>query len=442
MAKKGKTSSSKKSSSVSKVNSKSSLVKKKVSANKVSKKTSAKLKSSSKKSRNTVHAESQSDVSLQSSSFESLPELPNFDGLYIPAPSADSQPVSSEEQVAQQPVVDLAPKEKKSWMSWLLPKKKTASDSAQLVSQDASLSMADVTKDEPLAEIPKLDQDASLDQPVSEELTNELVKDFIDEKPTKETKKSKKNKAIDDKTVPSQVKHEEHIARAYDEIDAMKVKLDSEMRDRQLALDETHEHLKGKEAELEKWHEDLMNREKDIVSKEKEYARIKKLESELEDKEITLKHQEEEIEDLKNKLAEKELELTQKEGELKELATRLENAQTQVSSSQSNQMHVSDDYHKLAKKHGHSTGHKAHPKAVLSKSTSSVSSPTKREIRSLLLRAYDELAAADMSSLQSTYGQIRDSYAQMITVTGPDEQLYKDILDLYNDIKLAAVQRS
>ena len=423
----------------------STLAKKKASSSKTS---SRKVVSSSKKisrvnskikprpvSSNSASKSNKKNKSLALtnsglSSIGDLPELPDFEDFSKAMDATSKDKDLSDDVAAPAQIVDQSNSESTNnsidgkpklwWLSWLLPGKKQPVIDAQ--STDVSpQNVADNS-------MPSLS-----DMPTHEELTVSLPdnssKDVVSNSSTKKEKKK-------------QAKQEAHIARAYEEVDALKTKMDDEFRERQSLVTEHHEQVKIKEAELEKWHTDLLNRENDVVKKEKEYERIKKLEVQLEDKEITLKYKEDEIEDLKNQLAHKELELTQQEGSLKELSKKLEKMQEQKQKILATEHIVSDDYHKLAKRHNISVSSKTEPRNVLSKTVSTVNSATKRDVRNLLLKAYDQLAAGDMASLKVTYGKIRDSYSRMLTTTGQDEQLYKDIMDLYSDIKLAVVQRS
>jgi hypothetical protein len=135
------------------------------------------------------------------------------------------------------------------------------------------------------------------------------------------------------------------------------------------------------------------------------------------------------------------LELTNQEASLKEMSKKLDQLEHQKAEVVPQHENVADDYEKLGKRTP--IAPKSTPaREVLAKSTPSVSSENKRDIRALLLKAYDQLGSSDMTALQVTYNKIRDSYAKMAAKTGQDEQLYKDIIDLYSDIKLAVVHKS
>ncbi|MFT4312835.1 MAG: hypothetical protein ACMXYA_00340, partial [Candidatus Woesearchaeota archaeon] len=231
-------------------------------------------------------------------------------------------------------------------------------------------------------------------------------------------------------------RQEEYVAN-------LRRRLDSEMREREEHLKSMESELQDKESELEQKHNDILAKEEKVVKLEQEAQELEKLKEELENKEISLQHKDEELAQKETELNQKAEELERKESELIELEKDLQLQKEELEHQKPVELqvsdHVEDDEDKIKEKYALS----AHePKKIEEKpSIRTVQNPSKQSILESLQDAYSALHKMDIPLAKKHYVQISNDYRTFVSEHGSDAELHQDIVDLYNDIKLAMVHQ-
>jgi hypothetical protein len=277
-------------------------------------------------------------------------------------------------------------------------------------------------------------------------------------------------------------------SRQMNYLDNLKRRLDLEMRERRILLQQKSQDLGVKELELVKWENALLEKERIMTQNFAEYARIKELEQKLEDVQITIQTDKQKLDEAHKLLAEKErtlkeyeqkLTVTQRELDSQKAQLALEREQHEQTIKTHNvaQFHkffdaqftdLKDDFErKLVEKHTQVTKRLASEQSVranLQNQNSSMlvsqftqgmvpavtpdihtifSSPShqsslQNDIEESLIRAYEHLADGDMVAAKELYKHCISLYRSLAMQYGDNVDLHDELLQLYRDITLHA----
>jgi hypothetical protein len=286
----------------------------------------------------------------------------------------------------------------------------------------------------------------------------------------------------------------DHNRRYAHYLDNLKRRVDHETRERTNQAVGFEKDLKAREKKLDAIEENILKKETEMMAQEKQYSKIKQLQQELEDKDITLNCQKEEITEVHKKLRSKEAalknlekELTKKEKALLRAEKNLEK-ETQKEEGTLKKLqrlyvdkdalkvqlreedeaigylsHMIDDKEEhyrmelerlkevLATKGTAASGISKEPVTVkIQKQDATIPKPKATkvsgteqlsvEVEDLLSQCYGMISSGDVPGAKSAYKKVCHVYKRLKSEKGEDDILiYHKVLELYDDIGLAEV---
>jgi DNA repair exonuclease SbcCD ATPase subunit len=205
------------------------------------------------------------------------------------------------------------------------------------------------------------------------------------------------------------------IQREKEHLDALKRRLDTEMRERDLHLKALHEKNMIKERDLEKLHLTLLDKEKELALAQADLRRVAILEQQLEDEKISFTHQKQELEKREKELRAKKAQLDEQEKNHVVAATHTLSQPVQVQPSVS----VADDgallEHRYAKK-------------------TDVKQTSKHVLRNHIHTIYHSLHNKNIVQAKEQYAKLKNEYEEFAQMYGQDVHMHQDILRAYHDI--------
>ncbi|MFW5746423.1 MAG: hypothetical protein ACOCWQ_02620 [Nanoarchaeota archaeon] len=320
--------------------------------------------------------------------------------------------------------------------------------------------------------LPDLEADSSDDQEEPE------IKGAIDT-PAADSLAQERVPVITDKR-----SHEDDHNRRYAHyLDNLHRRIDMEMRERQRHVQAHERRLAEKEKDLEMYEKTVKKREFDLLNEKKQYEMIQQLRHQVEDQQITIQYQKQELKELESALQEKQVALEAKEQEIlsklkgledreralearenrilqdseagrRDAEQRIESLRKQIVQEDEAIDYVSQErdvfkreWESLKRSLSQSMEQEPAVKDVtqgagaagIGASAQSVAALRKR-VEGLLAEVYCMLDKKNIREAKSRYRQIRQTYAALKSAAGRDDMiLYNQVLELYDDIQLAAL---